>query len=405
MQKYIVMRRDSSARERATSSAMTLAIKGKSGKADTISISTPELSDADAAQLALQPDTAIAPTIPLRLIRPMASAAPSDAFAPGGIAWGISAIGADLSPFDGSGVSIGVIDTGIDDSHECFAGVKIKMVDYTGEGLNDTDGHGTHCAATIFGRDVAGTRVGVARGVNDVFVGKAIGTSGGDSGMLVQAITDAVAHGCNVISMSLGFDYPSLAKQLHEIDGLPIDLATAIALHKYRSNVRLFDRLGAMLAARPQTGQHEVLLIAASGNESRRNLNPVYEMPAAPPGEADEFVSVGAVQRSNTGQLSIAPFSNINCALCAPGVDVLSAEAGTKTGLVAMSGTSMATPHVAGVAALRFQAARSGGSASINLFHTTPLAKARLLAGTSLANFAPGFDERQVGLGLVLAPR
>ncbi|KGV45324.1 subtilase family protein [Burkholderia pseudomallei MSHR4012] len=405
MRKYIVMRRDPSAREGDAGSAMTLAIKGESGKADTVSISTPELSDADAAQLALQRYTVVAPAMPLRLIRPTASAAQSNAYAPGGVAWGISAIGAHLSPFDGSGVSVGVIDTGVDDSHACFAGVKFTMKDYTGEGSSDTDGHGTHCAATIFGRDVAGTRVGVARGVSDVFVGKAIGAGGGDSSMLVTAINDAVAHGCNVISMSLGFDYPALAKRLHEIDNLPIDLATAVALQQYRSNVRLFDRLGAMLAARPQTGQQEVLLIAASGNESRRNVNPAYEMPAAPPGEAEEFVSVGAVQRGNTGQLSIAPFSNVNCALCAPGVDVLSAKAGTKTGLVGMSGTSMAAPHVAGGAALRFQAARSGGSASTSLFRATPLARERLLSGTSLANFAPGFDERQVGLGLVLAPQ
>lgn len=205
--------------------------------------------------------------------------------------------------------------------------------------------------------------------------------------------------------MSLGFDYPLLAKRLHEVKNLPIDLATAVALHQYRSNVRLFDRLGAMLAARPQAGQHEVLLIAASGNESRRDVDPAHEMPAAPPGEADEFVSVGAVQRSSTGQLSIAPFSNINCALCAPGVDILSAKAGTKDGLVGMSGTSMAAPHVAGVAALRFQAARSSASASPSFFRTMPLAKRRLLTGTSLANFAPNVDERQVGLGLVLAPQ
>jgi len=401
--KYIVMQDNFTARKSNGGSATALAVKGKAGENNTVKISTSELADVDAAQLALEPGTLVARAMPLRLIRPTSSMTDTKSLTTDGMTWGISEIQAHRSKLNGSGIKVGVIDTGIDDSHQCFRGVKFEMTDYTGEGLKDTDGHGTHCAATIFGRDVNGIRIGVAPGVSDVFVGKAIGTGGGDSSMLMQAIEDAVAYGCNVISMSLGFDYAALAKELYEVDNLPLELASAVALYQYRSNVRLFDRLGAMLAARPQTGQHEVLLIAASGNESRRDQHSTYEMPAVPPSEADQFVSVGAVQRNSNGKLSIAPFSNINCALCAPGVDILSAKAGTKDGLIAMSGTSMAAPHVAGVAALRFQAAQRG-TTSTSFYRSPSLARENLLRGTSLANFDSGCDERQIGLGLVLAP-
>ncbi|ADX46396.1 peptidase S8 and S53 subtilisin kexin sedolisin [Paracidovorax avenae ATCC 19860] len=403
MEKYIVLRHHHAAGAADGDAAMTLAIQGSAGEERTISISTPELSKGEAAQLAMQSDTLIAPAMPLQLIDPVATPEATYDDAPSGVAWGLSAIGADVSPFDGHGVRVGILDTGIDINHECFLGVKLMTKDYTGEGIADTKGHGTHCAATIFGRDVDGIRVGVARGVTDVFIGKTLGNAGGDSGMLVHAINDAVDHGCSVISMSLGFDYTSVTKRLHEDGGLPLDLATAVALHRYRANTRMFDRLGAMLTARPATGQHEVLLIAASGNSSRRNVNPTYEMPVMPPSEADEFVSVGAVGRDSSGHFFVAPFSNINCTVCGPGVAVLSAQAGTLRGLVTKSGTSMAAPHVAGVAALHIQAGRAAISKA-SRFQMGPVFKARLLKGTSLVNFPPSVDERHIGQGLVLAP-
>ena len=53
--------------------------------------------------------------------------------------------------------------------------------DFTGDGTEDQDGHGTHCAGTIFGRDVDGLRIGIARGIKKALIGKVIGKDGGAS--------------------------------------------------------------------------------------------------------------------------------------------------------------------------------------------------------------------------------
>jgi subtilisin family serine protease len=98
--------------------------------------------------------------MPTALIKPLEVAG---AAATG--AWGIAAVKADTSNFTGDGVVVAVLDTGIDKSHPAFAGVTIVEQDFSGSGNGDRQGHGTHCAGTIFGRDVSGTRIGIARGV------------------------------------------------------------------------------------------------------------------------------------------------------------------------------------------------------------------------------------------------
>jgi subtilisin family serine protease len=148
--------------------------------------------------------------IPLMLIEPVSSsghvaAAPTEAQ----VAWGIKAVGASTSPFTGKGVTVAVLDTGIDKSHPAFSGVEIigrNFTTGTAEDFNDTNSHGTHCAGTIFGRAVNGTRIGVAPGVTRAVIGKVLGPGGGSTGTLFSAINWAIENNAHIISMSLAMD-------------------------------------------------------------------------------------------------------------------------------------------------------------------------------------------------------
>ena len=152
---------------------------------------------------------AMAPAMPMKLIEPLAQSADFHGDA-GPTTWGVSAVGAHTSPFTGAGVTVAVLDTGIDAKHPAFTGVDLVERDFTGGGsTNDTNGHGTHCAGTIFGRDLNGLRIGVATGVTKALIGKVIGgPAGGGSDILSEAIVWAADNGANVVSMSLGIDFP-----------------------------------------------------------------------------------------------------------------------------------------------------------------------------------------------------
>ena len=112
------------------------------------------------------------------------------------------------------------------------------------------------------------------------------------------------------------------------------------------------------------------------------------------PARRVRWISVAGLEEIG-GQWRAAPFSNINATVAAPGVEVLSARLGG--GLVNMSGTSMAAPHVAGVAALLVQKhLQSGG-------FKPELAAAQLMAHATVQGMAPGFASAAVGAGLVQA--
>ncbi|WP_405512940.1 S8 family peptidase [Spirosoma sp. KNUC1025] len=359
-----------------------------------LTVEVEKIDRRDLSDLARSTDVvAIAPTIPMKLVEPfdvqdvLQPAAPS-------IAWGVQAVGADTSPFTGNGVVVAVLDTGIDATHPAFAGVTLVQQDFTGEGNGDQHGHGTHCAGTIFGRDVNNTRIGVAKGVQKALIGKVLGNNGGSSGSIVNAIQWATQNGANVISMSLGIDFPGLVKRLQD-SGLPPELATSRALEGYRANVQLFEKMAQFIRASSPFFQ-TTLLIAAAGNESRRDQNPDFEIAVSPPAVSDGFISVAALGQSGTN-FSVASFSNTGAVVAGPGVGIQSARRGG--GLVSMSGTSMATPHVAGVAALWAEKLRGIGALTPNGL------SARLIASGVTSGLVAGFDPFDVGTGMVRAPQ
>ncbi|MEM7282851.1 MAG: S8 family serine peptidase [Pseudomonadota bacterium] len=354
------------------------------------------LSRRAAAELREDPEFLVAQSMPLTLIEPYDYAARNERQPEtphGDTAWGIQAIGADASGLDGKGAVVAVLDTGIDCSHPAFAGVDLKTYrNFTSENDEDSNGHGTHCAGTIFGRDVDGQRIGVAKGVERAVIAKVLGKGGGRTGDLAEAVLWSVEEGANIVSMSLGIDFPAVVK--HLVNGkMDPAAASSRALKSYRENVDLFNSLATYLKMADSVGKGAIIL-AASGNASRR---PKYEIDVEPPAASSEIISVGALQPGPAG-LEVASFSNTGCAISAPGVGVLSAKTKTKT-LVTKSGTSMATPHVAGVAALHAEQelAQTGKITRLNL-------QARLLGTATRDGLNPASRSVEVGAGRVVAP-
>jgi subtilisin family serine protease len=388
--KYVILR-ESSSRPRGP-------VAGPAGGTGTrvgLEVEIDELDRRSSRAVAAKKDVkAVAPVIPMRLIRPVPR--PEDAAQPAaGTAWGITAVKADTSSFDGTDVIVAILDTGIAKNHPAFAGVTIVEQDFTGEGNGDAHGHGTHCAGTVFGRDVNGTRIGVARGVKKALIGKVLGNSGGGSDAIVRAINWSIEEGANVISMSLGIDFPGFVDFLITQKGLPVDLATTIALEGYRQNVLLFERLASLVRAREAFGETTVI-VAAAGNESRRDENADFEIACSPPAVSEGLISVAALGQSGASFV-VAPFSNTNVMVSGPGVGIQSAK--HTGGLVAMSGTSMATPHVAGVAALWMQRLAQDGPVPGSQL------KARLLASGVRTGLTGTFDVADIGSGMVQSPQ
>lgn len=128
------------------------------------------------------------------------------------LTWGLQASGILTrgGAYSGAGIRVAVLDTGIDTGHPDFTGramVTESFID--GEGVQDGNGHGTHCAGTVAGPDVpagGGRRYGVAPDAA-LIIGKVLGDNGsGTSGGVLEGMNWAIEQGAHVISMSLGSD-------------------------------------------------------------------------------------------------------------------------------------------------------------------------------------------------------
>ncbi|GAA1994940.1 S8 family serine peptidase [Nakamurella flavida] len=278
------------------------------------------------------------------------------------LTWGLQAVLAPTSPATGAGIKVAVLDTGFDLAHPDFVGRTVTAKSFVaGEDAQDAHGHGTHCVGTSCGPAAPDgvRRYGVAPDA-EIFVGKVLGNSGsGTDTNILAGINWAVAQGCAVISMSLGAD-------LDEV-------------------VQRYETVGRRAL---QAGS---LIVAAAGNNASRSSGDVGFVGV--PANSPSIMAVAAVD----GALAVADFSARSSGvdggevdIAGPGVDVFSSWLMPER-YNTISGTSMATPHVSGVAALHAQASGLRGK---ELWTT--------LTGSALGLTAPATD---VGSGLVQAPQ
>ncbi len=276
--------------------------------------------------------------------------------------WGLQATGVPASPTSGVGVMVAVLDTGFDSTHPDFVGRGITARSFVpNETPQDGHGHGTHCVGTACGPKVpsTGPRYGVAYDAQ-VLVGKVLsdGGSGTDSG-IIAGINWAVASGCHIISMSLGADVAQVHPPYTWVGKRALDRGS--------------------------------LIIAAAGNNADRAGGNAGFVGA--PANSPFIMAVAALDPG----LATANFSARSLPLRGGQVDVAGPGVGVHSSwrmpmqYRSISGTSMATPHAAGIAALWAEATGYRGRE----LWATMVAESQRLSEPSV----------DVGGGLVTAPR
>jgi subtilisin family serine protease len=239
--------------------------------------------------------------------------------------------------YTGEGVTVAVLDTGVDTTHPDLDDVTIGARDFTGAGTTtDGFGHGTHVASIALGSGEAsgGANRGVAPGA-DLLVGKILADDGyGRTSWMIDGMEWAASEDADIVNLSLG--QPGYYSDGTDPSSLAVDALSA---------------------------EHGTLFVIAAGNEGEYGNGTVTA-----PGSAGSALTVGAVDDADevTWFSSRGPRGGDNALkpdVAAPGDAIVAARAaGTTMGPVvddlhvSASGTSMATPHVAGAAAVLKQA-------------------------------------------------
>ena len=298
--KYVVLQDLSNSNDNEQDLAVLSSGK-QDDKATDLAVYIDDMTADQAAKEAANPKTLqIAREMPLALIEPSAGSSVVESNVTGGSTWGLESIGAHNTKLDGTGITVAILDTGIDRSHETFSRSTTKIVEknFTNGDPIDTNGHGTHCAGTIFGTDVEhngqALKIGVANGIEKALIGKVIGNSAG-TGALMSAMTWARDNGAHVVSMSLGFNHVRLLENLEQQFPKPKAVSQLLAI--YLENMRLFDTLTQHMAIQA-SGSACPIIIAASGNESQANGGTAaYRINSSSPSTAMHVLSVGALGR------------------------------------------------------------------------------------------------------------
>jgi len=261
-----------------------------------------------------------------------------------------SAVWSELG-LTGENVNIAIIDSGVDDTvHAGLRGKFVRGVDTTSpfgsveRNPDDGVGHGTHCAGIIMGTGSGGDNIGVAPNASlvDCKVGDTATLGSATAVNFMEGLEwvrdNAERFNISVLSISMGTE--------HSTDGT--DASASLANEVVDAGV--------------------TVVVAIGNDDNGHNANTVSS-----PGSADKVITVGAINDKNSvtrNDDSIAgysqqgprpndrdsdPMDELKPDLTAPGTDIESCMHNTLGSYIAFSGTSMATPHVSGVAALMKQ--------------------------------------------------
>ncbi len=274
--------------------------------------------------------------------------------------------------YTGENVLVALIDTGARLDHADLQGrLWDGGAEYPNHGYDfyqhdndpsDTHGHGTHVAGTIVGTGVSGTQTGVAPGatlmVLKVFHGE---DNLSEVTMWVEAMQFAVEHGADVMNMSLGQPLPDSSVQLMLRQACDNTLAAGVVAAVCAGNSRQIQMLAPVPyniwspGDCPPPHLHEDQMVNAGGTSCVICVGAVNNNDVL-----GDFSSEGPATWSGVAPYNDYPYSSgsstniglIRPDVCAPGVNVKSLDFNTTNGYCLKSGTSMATPCVAGTIAL-----------------------------------------------------
>jgi len=275
-------------------------------------------------------------------------------------AWAFSMVQVDAllaQGLTGAGVTVAVIDTGVDLEHPNLRGITLAFWEDLVSGVAtpyDDNGHGSAMVSILAGR---GSLAGGAPGVSLIVIKAIAADGGGTDEVVATAITDAASHGADIISLSLG---GAAAKLLRILGSASVNAAQAAAAQG-------------------------VLVVGSAGNDGEADDGQV-----ASPSVARDAISVGAVDQAGL----IAPFSSAGRAIplqgnpdrkpevVAPGVDITVAWTQGQTATV--SGTSPAAVFASAGLALLLEmkpAYKRAGAAGVDAVKNALMSSARAVSG------------------------